>query len=179
MWSISMVKYCPPWIFYSLLFSPLSHLPLNLNLSISRAGALLDPFCEIPTRMVCYKEDNMSGQGEESVFIHSGGEEHRRGVGIMLNKKTAKCLLGYRPISERAIMCKIQARPFNIVILQCYAPTADQSQEKIDEFYMEIETGLKQNKSDDIVIILGDFNAKVGCTRLCRRLWFTRNKRKG
>ena len=104
-------------------------------------------------------------QGEESVFIHSGGEEHRRGVGIMLNKKTAKCLLGYWPISERAIMCKIQARPFNIVILQCYAPTADQSQEKIDEFYMEIETALKQNKSDDIVIILGDFNAKVGCTR--------------
>ena len=30
---------------------------------------------------------------------------------------------------------------------------------------MEIETALKQNKSDDIVIILGDFNAKVGCTR--------------
>ena len=30
---------------------------------------------------------------------------------------------------------------------------------------MEIETALKQNKSDDIVIILADFNAKVGCTR--------------
>ena len=74
-------------------------------------------------------------------------------------------LLYFKTISERAIMCKIQARPFNIVILQCYAPTADQSQEKIDEFYMEIETALKQNKSDDIVIILGDFNAKVGCTR--------------
>ena len=62
-------------------------------------------------------------------------------------------------------MCKIQARPFNIVILQCYAPTADQPQEKIDDFYMEIETALKQNKSDDIVIILCAFNAKVGCTR--------------
>lgn len=104
-------------------------------------------------------------QDEDNVFIHSVGKEHRRGVGIMLSKNTAKCLLGYLPISERAIMCKIQARPFNIVILQYYAPTADQPEEDIQEFYTEIETALKQTKSGGVIIVLGDFNAKIGHTR--------------
>ena len=101
-------------------------------------------------------------QKEEHTIIYSGGEEHRRGVGIMLNRKTANCLMGYWPISERTLLCKIQARPFNLAIIQCYAPTADQTQETLDEFYSEIEMAIKQTKSDDIVFVLGDFNAKVG-----------------
>ena len=80
----------------------------------------------------------------------------------MFHKKIAKCLLGYWPISERNIMCKIQAKPFNLVILQCYAPTADQSNDEIEKFYSEIELALKQTKSDDVVFIIGDLNAKIG-----------------
>jgi len=111
-------------------------------------------------------ETHWTGSGiirrSQHCMIYSGGEDHRRGVGIVLNAKVSKCLLGYWPVNERILMCKIQARPFNLIIIQCYAPTADQPDEDIESFYTDIETTLKQTKSDDIVFIIGDFNSKVG-----------------
>ena len=61
-------------------------------------------------------------------------------------------------------MCKIEAKPFNITIIQCYAPTTDHPEKEVEEFYSQIEEALKQTNSQDMVIILGDFNAKVGKT---------------
>ena len=97
-------------------------------------------------------------------FIYSGGQEHQHGVGILMKNRIAKALMGFLPVNERIIMCKIQARPFNIVIIQAYAPTCDHSDEEGEKFYEDLETTLKQTKSTDIKILMGDFNAKVGNT---------------
>ena len=43
-----------------------------------------------------------------------------------------------------------------------YAPTADKDDAGIEEFYENIETAMKQLKSQDIRLIMGDFNSKVG-----------------
>ena len=40
--------------------------------------------------------------------------------------------------------------------------TADQSNDEIEQFYSEIELALKQTKSDEVVFIIGDLNAKIG-----------------
>ena len=61
-------------------------------------------------------------------------------------------------------MCKIEVKPFNIAIIQCYAPTTDHPEKEVEEFYSQNEEALKQTNSQDMVIILGDFNAKVGKT---------------
>ncbi|GFS21618.1 craniofacial development protein 2-like [Elysia marginata] len=50
-------------------------------------------------------------------MIYSGGQEHEHGVGIVLKNNIAKCVIGYWPVNERIIKCKIQAKPFNIVII--------------------------------------------------------------
>ena len=51
-------------------------------------------------------------------------------------------------------MCKLQAKPLNIVILQLYAPTSDHDDEEIDTFYEEVDSAQKQTKSSDIIIII-------------------------
>ena len=56
-------------------------------------------------------------------------------------------------------MCKTNAKPFNLVIISCYDPNANQSDESA-EFYSQT-MALKQTKLDDIVFILGYFNTKV------------------
>ena len=95
-------------------------------------------------------------------FIYSGGEEHQHGVGFMVKSSVEKSVLGFWPVSNRNIMLKLKAKPFNITIIQTYLPTSSHSDEEVEEHYEELERMLKEVKSTDVLIIIGDFNAKVG-----------------
>ena len=95
-------------------------------------------------------------------LFYSGGDKHEHGVGVLIHKKHVRAVMGYWPISDRVIVVKMEGRPFNVVLIQVYAPTTQHSDEEIERFYADVEKGLKQVKSTDIVITMGDFNAKVG-----------------
>ena len=100
---------------------------------------------------------------DEFTMINSGGTKHERGVGMLVKKKVAKAIIGYWAISDRVLMVKFNAKPFNMNILQVYAPTTDACDEEVEQFYEEINIGLKQCKSQELTFVMGDFNAKVGC----------------
>ena len=72
-----------------------------------------------------------------------------------------KSMLGFWPVSDRIMLLRIIAKPFNICFLQAYAPTADHADEEIEVFYEELERVMKKTKSDEVLIIMGDMNAKV------------------
>ena len=59
---------------------------------------------------------------DSHIILYSGGQEHRNGVGILMKYSITKSVMGYWPISNRVIMVKLQGKPFNINILQTYAP---------------------------------------------------------
>ena len=99
---------------------------------------------------------------EKYTFIHSGGNESQHGVGFLIRNTIAESVLGYLPVNERCILLKLKAKPFNISILQAYAPTSDYSEEDIETFYESLSNTLKEVKSSEVLIVMGDFNAKVG-----------------
>ena len=98
--------------------------------------------------------------------FYSGGDKHYAGVGLILDPETAKSVKGYWSISDRVILVKLQGTPFDIGIIQAYAPTADKGEEEVEEFYETLEKALKQLKSQDVRIVMGDFNSKVGKERI-------------
>ena len=59
-------------------------------------------------------------------------------------------------------MLQINANPANINILQVYAPTTDHSDDEVIEFYFKIIEALIKLPKKDLIITMGDFNAKVG-----------------
>ena len=99
---------------------------------------------------------------ENHTLIYSGGKEHRKGVGILMKNYIARSMLGFWAISERVILLKLQAKPFNINIIQVYAPTSDCEDEEVEKLYQEINNGIQQTKSGEVLCVMGDFNAKVG-----------------
>ena len=99
---------------------------------------------------------------EGNVLYYSGGVKNEYGVGIVVSKKHARSVMGYWPISDRVIVCKLQGKPFNIVVIQVYAPTSQHSDNEVEKFYADVESGIKQAKKEDIIITMGDLNAKVG-----------------
>ena len=113
---------------------------------------------------------------DDHIMIYSRGKEHKNGVGIIMRKEIARSLLGYWAISERMIRMKLQEKPFNIIsIIQIYAPTQDHENEEIELFYDEIQAAIKDVKTDDILCVMGDLNAKVVKERttetLVNRVW--------
>ena len=94
-------------------------------------------------------------------FIYSGSEQHT-GVGVMMKKEVAMCLEGYWAVSDRVILVKIRGNPFNTAIIQVYAPTGAHSDQEIEQFYADLDSAMKQVGSQDIRIVMGDLNAKIG-----------------
>ena len=54
------------------------------------------------------------------------------GVGFIVDKITAKYVLGYNPVNERIITLRLKGHPVNITFIQVYAPTADSSDKDIN-----------------------------------------------
>ena len=57
---------------------------------------------------------------------------------------------------------KIAAKPVGLNIIQVYAPTTDYSDEDIEAFYEQVDSARSQCKPEEITLVVGDLNAKVG-----------------
>ena len=56
----------------------------------------------------------------------------------------------------------VSAKPQNITIIQVYAPTSDHEDQEVEEFYEKIESIIQKTPKKDLLIVQGDFNAKIG-----------------
>ncbi|XP_012934855.1 uncharacterized protein LOC106011070, partial [Aplysia californica] len=70
--------------------------------------------------------------------------------------------MGCRPISSRLITIRLRAVPFNITIIQAYAPTSNYDEQAVKGFYDQIQEVIDQTPKKDIIVVQGDWNAKVG-----------------
>ena len=60
----------------------------------------------------------------------------------------------------RVISVHFQGKPFNITVIQVYAPTSNAEEAEVERFYEDLQDLHKKLK--DILFIIGDWNAKVG-----------------
>ena len=60
------------------------------------------------------------------------------------------------------ISVRLQGKPFNITVIQVYAPTSNAEEAKVDRFYEDLQDLLELTQKKDVLFILGDWNAKVG-----------------
>ena len=79
-----------------------------------------------------------------------------------MHKDIVKSVIGCRPISSRLMTVRLRASPFNITIIQVYAPISSYDDSDVDEFYRELQSLLDQKPKQEILVVQGDWNAKVG-----------------
>ena len=58
------------------------------------------------------------------------------------------------------ISVRFQGKPFNIMVIQVYAPTSNA--EEAEQFYEDLQDLLELTPKKDVIFIIGDWNAKVG-----------------
>ena len=60
------------------------------------------------------------------------------------------------------ISAHFQGKPFNITIIQVYAPTSNAEEAGVERFYEDLQDLLELTPKKDVLFIIGDWNAKVG-----------------
>ena len=60
------------------------------------------------------------------------------------------------------IFVYFQGKPFNITVIQVYAPTSDTEEAEVEWFYEDLQDLLELTPKKDVLFIIGDCNAKVG-----------------
>ena len=95
-------------------------------------------------------------------YIYYCGQEsfRRNGVAIMINKRVQNAVLGWNLKIDRIISIRFQGKPFSITGIQAYAPTSNA--EEAERFYEDLQDLLELTPKKDVLIIIGDWNAKVG-----------------
>ena len=71
-------------------------------------------------------------------------------------------IMGCRPVSSRHVTISLKASPINITITQAYAPTSDYNDDDIEDFYDQMQEVIDQSPKKDILVVQGDWNAKIG-----------------
>ena len=60
------------------------------------------------------------------------------------------------------ISFRFQGKPFNITVIQAYAPTSNAEEAEVERFYEYLQDVLELTPQKDVLFIIGDWNAKVG-----------------
>ena len=54
------------------------------------------------------------------------------------------------------------SKPFNITVIQVYAPTSNAEEAEVERFYEDLQDLLELTPKKDVPFVIGDWNAKVG-----------------
>ena len=73
------------------------------------------------------------------IYTTAGKESLRRnGVAIMVNKGVRNAVLGCNLKNDRMISVRFQGKPFNITVIQVYAPTSNAEEAEVERFYEDL-----------------------------------------
>ena len=86
-------------------------------------------------------------------YIYYCGQEslRRNGVDIMVNKRVRNAVLGCNLKNDRMISVGFQGKPFNITVIQVYAPTSNAEEAEVEWFYEDLQDLLELTSKKDVL----------------------------
>ena len=99
-------------------------------------------------------------------YIYYCGKKYlrRNGVALIVKKRVQNAVLGCNLKNDR-ISVRFQGKPFNITVVQLYAPTNNAEEAEVEYFYEDLQDLLELTPKQDVLFITGDWNAKVRIKR--------------
>ena len=95
----------------------------------------------------------MSEFNSDDHYIYYCGQEiHRRnGIAIIVNKRVWNAVLGCNLKNDRMISVHFQGKPFNITVMQVYAPTSNAEEAEVERFYEDLQDLLELTPKKDVL----------------------------
>ena len=104
------------------------------------------------------KWTGMSKFNSDDHYIYYCGQEYlrRNGVALIVNKRVQNAVLGCNLKNDRMISVCSQGKPFNITVIQVYAPTKNAEEAEVEWFYEDLQDLLELTPKKDVLFIIGD-----------------------
>ena len=83
-------------------------------------------------------------------------------MAIIVNKRVQNAVLGCNLKNDRMTSVCFQGKPFNIMVIQVYAPTSNTEEAEVEWLYEDLQDLLELTPKKDVLFIIGDWNAEVG-----------------
>ena len=120
-----------------------------------------------------------TGMGEcnlDDHYIYYCGQEflRRNVVALIVNRRVWNAVLGCNLKNARMISVRFQGKPFNITIIQVYAPNTNAEEAEVEWLYDDLQDLLEWTPKKDVLFIIGDWNTKVGSQEIpgvIRQIW--------
>ena len=108
---------------------------------------------------------NWTGMGEfnsDDHYIYYCRQEflERNGVAIMVMKRVQNAVLGCNLKNDRMISVHFQGKPFNITVIQAYAPTSNAEEAEDEQFCEDLQDLLEPAPPKNVFFIIGDWMQK-------------------
>ena len=106
----------------------------------------------------------------KSVVFFSGSPNNRHefGTGFVIAERMVGSLISFRPISEGICYIRVKGKWYNFSFISAHAPTEEKDEETKDIFYDQLEQIITEVPQHDMLILCGDFNAKIGKEQFLR-----------
>ncbi|KAI8121519.1 Craniofacial development protein 2 [Lucilia cuprina] len=149
----------------------------------SRLTQLESQFGKFNVAVLDINEMRWHGKGQlvsanGNVVLYSGKDDrHESGVGFIMGQDLKMSLKNWSPLSDRIITSRFFYKNRKMFI---HYPVADDGSK--DEFYEQLTFTMRKVPNWDILILTGDFNAKIGSdnrglTRIMEKIWYRNVKR--
>ena len=99
---------------------------------------------------------------DDHYIYYCGPESLRNGIAIIVNKRVPNIVLGCNLKNDRMISVRFQGKPFNITVIQVYAPISNAKEAEVERFYEDRQDLLELTSKKHVLFIIGDWNAEVG-----------------
>ena len=110
------------------------------------------------------KWTGMGKFNSEDHYIYFCGQEflRRNGIALIVKKIVQNAVLGYNLENKRVISIRFQGKPFNITVIQVYAPSTNAEEAEVEWFYEDLQDLLELTPPKNVLFIIRDWKAKVG-----------------
>ena len=100
---------------------------------------------------------------DDHYTYYCGQESLRRNrVAIIVNKRVRNAVFGCNLKNDKIISLHFQGKPFNITVIQVYAPTSNAKEAEVEWFNEDLQDFPELTPQKSVFFIIGDWNAKVG-----------------
>uniref|UniRef100_A0A8D9DVR2 Craniofacial development protein 2 n=1 Tax=Cacopsylla melanoneura TaxID=428564 RepID=A0A8D9DVR2_9HEMI len=141
---------------------------VNSMFDLSKAHNVALEMTRLDIKIMGISDTRWIGSGQSTVqdkviyFSGNNNSRHEYGVAVMIDETLKHTVKNFIPLSPRVMLLQLEAYCGTLNIIQVYAPTKDKPDEEVEEMYKDIQNILKVTKNQDVTIVMGDLNAKIG-----------------
>jgi len=140
---------------------------VRMMLQVGKMAEIANKLLKYDLDITALQEIRWKGYGRikkpRYTLLYSGAEKQGElGVGFIIKRSLENSIIGFEPINSRLCTVRIKGKFFNITVVNAYTPTENAKEEQKEQFCEDLNRCCDQTPKHDALLILGDFNAKIG-----------------